>query len=99
MTYFELGNFLEKIIREYEFSNIKNIDSKVIKKYIENDNGELANFVFFRAQQIEDISKQAKTGTLTIRRNRTKTTLTLITCTNNDSTTQTIYVASLVNVS
>ena len=32
MTYFELGNFLEKIIREYEFSNIKNIDSKVIKK-------------------------------------------------------------------
>lgn len=49
--------------------------------------------------QIEDISKQAKTGTLTIRRNRTKTTLTLITCTNNDSTTQTIYVASLVNVS
>lgn len=49
--------------------------------------------------QIEDISKQAKTGTLTIRRNRSKTTLTLITCTNNDSTTQTIYVASLVNVS
>ena len=49
--------------------------------------------------QIEDISKQAKTGTLTIKRNRNKTTLTLITCTNNDSTTQTIYVASLVNVS
>ena len=49
--------------------------------------------------QIEDISKQAKTGTLTIKRNKTKTTLTLITCTNNDSTTQTIYVASLVNVS
>lgn len=48
--------------------------------------------------QIEDISKQAKTGTLTIKRNRNKTTLTLITCTNNDSTTQTIYVASLVNV-
>lgn len=57
MTYFELGNFLEGIIREYEFRNIKNIDSKVIKKYIENDNGELADFVFFRAQQIEDISK------------------------------------------
>lgn len=49
--------------------------------------------------QIENISKQAKTGTLTIKRNRNKTTLTLITCTNNDSTTQTIYVASLVNVS
>lgn len=49
--------------------------------------------------QIEDISKQAKTGTLTIKRNINKTTLTLITCTNNDSTTQTIYVASLVNVS
>lgn len=49
--------------------------------------------------QIEDISKQAKTGTLTIKRNRNKTTLTLITCTNNDSTTQTIYVAGLVNVS
>ena len=48
--------------------------------------------------QIEDISKQAKTGTLTIKRNRNKTTLTLITCTNNDSTTQNIYVASLVNV-
>jgi len=49
--------------------------------------------------QIEDISKQAKTGTLTIKRNKNKTTLTLITCTNNDNTTQTIYVASLVNVS
>ena len=49
--------------------------------------------------QIENISKQAKTGTLTIKRNKNKTTLTLITCTNNDSTTQTIYVASLVNVS
>lgn len=49
--------------------------------------------------QIEDISKQAKTGTLTIKRNKNKTTLTLITCTNNDSTTQTIYVASLVGVS
>ena len=49
--------------------------------------------------QIENISKQAKTGTLTIKRNKNKTTLTLITCTNNDNTTQTIYVASLVNVS
>ena len=37
--------------------------------------------------QIENISKQAKTGTLTIKRNKNKTTLTLITCTNNDSTT------------
>ena len=32
-----------------------------------------------------------------IYRNYEKTTLTLITCTNNDSTTQTIYIAELIN--
>ena len=47
--------------------------------------------------QITNIYKQPKTGTLAIYRNYDKTTLTLITCTNNDSTTQTIYIAELIN--
>lgn len=48
--------------------------------------------------KIVNIERQAKTGKITIKRNKNKTTLTLITCTNNDDTTQTIYVAELVSV-
>ena len=47
--------------------------------------------------QITNIYKQPKTGKLAIYRNYDKTTLTLITCTNNDPTTQTIYIAELIN--
>lgn len=47
--------------------------------------------------QITNIYKQPKTGKLAIYRNYDKTTLTLITCTNNNSTTQTIYIAELIN--
>ena len=47
---------------------------------------------------ITSIYKQQKTGKIAIYRNTEKTTLTLITCTNNDSTTQTIYIAELVSV-
>ena len=47
--------------------------------------------------QITNIYKQPKTGKLAIYRNYDKTTLTLITCTKNDSTTQTIYIAELIN--
>ncbi len=47
---------------------------------------------------IVNIYTQPKIGKLAIYRNYDKTTLTLITCTNNDSTTQTIYIAELVNI-
>lgn len=47
---------------------------------------------------IINIYTQPKTGTLAIYRDYNKTTLTLITCTNNDSTTQTIYIAELTNI-
>ena len=47
---------------------------------------------------IVNIYKQPKVGKLAIYRNYDKTTLTLITCTNNDSTTQTIYIAELVSI-
>ncbi|MBO5138401.1 MAG: sortase [Bacilli bacterium] len=48
---------------------------------------------------IVNIYKQNKTGKIAIYRNYDKTTLTLVTCTNNDDKTQTIYVAELVSVS
>ena len=48
--------------------------------------------------KIVNIYKQPKTGKLAIYRNYDKTTLTLITCTNNDSKSQTIYIAELDNV-
>ena len=48
--------------------------------------------------QIVNIYKQPKTGSLAIYRDYEKTTLTLITCTNWDSTSQTVYIAELVNV-
>jgi len=41
--------------------------------------------------------KQEKTGTITIYRNSNKNTLTLITCTNNDATTQTVYIFEIDN--
>ena len=47
---------------------------------------------------ITNIYTQPKTGKLAIYRDYSKTTLTLITCTNNDSTTQTIYIAELTNI-
>ncbi len=47
---------------------------------------------------IVNIYTQPKVGKLAIYRDYDKTTLTLITCTNNDSTTQTIYIAELVNI-
>ena len=48
--------------------------------------------------QIVNIYKQPKTGSIAIYREYEKTTLTLITCTNWDSTSQTVYIAELVNV-
>lgn len=45
-----------------------------------------------------NIYKAAKTGTISIYRNSKRTTLTLVTCTNNDSTTQTIYIGELESV-
>lgn len=48
--------------------------------------------------KIANIYTQPKTGTLAIYRDYDKTTLTLITCTNNDSTTQTVYIAELINI-
>jgi sortase A len=48
--------------------------------------------------EIKNIYTQPKTGKLAIYRNYDKTTLTLITCTNNDSTTQTVYISELTNI-
>ena len=48
--------------------------------------------------KITNIYKQEKVGTVAIYRNYDKTTLTLITCTNFDSKTQTIYISELVSV-
>ena len=48
--------------------------------------------------KIVNIYKQPKTGVLAIYRNYDKTTLTLITCTNNDSKSQTVYIAELESV-
>ena len=47
--------------------------------------------------KIVNIYTQPKTGVIGIYRNTNKTTLTLITCTNNDKTTQTIYIAELID--
>ncbi len=48
--------------------------------------------------EIVNIYKQEKTGKIAIYRNYNKTTLTLVTCTNFDKATQTIYIAELQNV-
>ena len=48
--------------------------------------------------KIVNIYTQPKVGNIAIYRDYSKTTLTLITCTNNDSTTQTVYIAELSNI-
>lgn len=48
--------------------------------------------------KITNIYKQEKTGKIAIYRDYKKTTLTLITCTNFESTTQTVYIAELINI-
>ena len=48
--------------------------------------------------KIVNIYKQPKVGTVAIYRNYDETTLTLITCTNYDDTTQTVYIAELINI-
>ena len=48
--------------------------------------------------KITNIYKEKNTGTISIKRNYDKTTLTLITCTKDDSSTQTIYIAELYTV-
>lgn len=47
--------------------------------------------------QIIKIYTQPKTGQIGIYRDHNKTTLTLVTCTNTDKTTQTIYIAELIS--
>ncbi len=48
--------------------------------------------------KIVNIYKEKKDGSINIYRDNSKTTLTLITCTRNDKTTQTIYIAELIGV-
>ncbi len=48
--------------------------------------------------KIVNIYTDAKDGTVTIYRNESKNTMTLITCTKDDDTKQTIYILELVNV-
>ena len=48
--------------------------------------------------KITNIYKEKNTGTVSIKRYYDKTTLTLITCTKDDSSTQTIYIAELYTV-
>ncbi|MCI8347249.1 MAG: sortase [Bacilli bacterium] len=48
--------------------------------------------------KIVNIYKEPKVGQIAIYRNKNRTTLTLVTCTNNDSTTQTIYISELQSV-
>ena len=48
--------------------------------------------------RIVNIYTQPKVGKIAIYRNYDKTTLTLITCTNTSSTTQTIYIAELISI-
>lgn len=48
--------------------------------------------------KITNIYKQKKTGTIAIYRNYSKTTLTLVTCTNNNNTSQTVYISELESI-
>lgn len=48
--------------------------------------------------KIVNIYTAPKVGQIAVYRNKNRTTLTLVTCTNNDSTTQTIYISELESI-
>ena len=48
--------------------------------------------------EIKDIYKEDRDGTITIKRDLTKTTLTLVTCSYKDKAHQTVYIAELKNI-
>ena len=64
------------------------------------EKGDIAN-VYFKGMKytykLVNIYTQPKVGTVNIYRNPKKSTLTLITCTNHDNTTQTIYILELIS--
>jgi LPXTG-site transpeptidase (sortase) family protein len=69
------------------------------KLYLLN-NGDIASIYYKQKKynyRIISIYTQPKIGKLAIIKRTTKNTLTLITCTNNDSTTQTVYIAELID--
>lgn len=58
--------------------------------YIEYNN---INYTY----EISNIYTVPKTGNVEVKRDKNKSTLTLITCTKNDNTTQTVYIADLIS--
>ena len=61
-----------------------------------NDTATVSYKGYVYTYKIKKIYKQKKTGVIGIDRDFNKTTLTLVTCTNNDNKSQTIYIAELV---
>ena len=77
----------------YKYTKLKaEFNNKIGDKAYVSYNGKKYEY------EIKNIYTQPKTGKLAIYRNYDKTTLTLITCTNNDSTTQTVYISELTNI-
>lgn len=70
---------------------------KNLYKLSKNDNA----YVYYKnvkyTYKIVNIYTQAKDGSVAIYRDYSKTTLTLVTCTKNDKTKQTVYIAELIN--
>ena len=63
--------------------------------------GDIANIIYNNKKyiyQITNIYTQEKKGSLTIYRDTSKRTLTLITCTKDDKTSQTVYILELIGV-
>ena len=64
------------------------------------NNGDIVNIYYNNVKytyKITNIYTQPKTGEVNIYRDREKTTLTLITCTKNDDTTQTVYICEQIS--
>ena len=92
-------NLAESLKNEY----VIKVEGIVVERESKNSKlktGDIAE-VTYRSKKYTykfvSIYKQNKTGKIAIYRNYEKTTLTLITCTNYDSKTQTVYIAELIN--
>ena len=82
------------VISAFEYDANDNLIKEIDGEEYGSDNAKGKTYTY----KITNIYTQPKVGKIAIYRNYDKTTLTLITCTNHDSTTQTIYIAELESI-
>ena len=98
----DISDYPDKINGNFILAGHSGTSNVAYFKYLYKLNkGDTANIIYNNKKytyQITNIYTQEKKGSLTIYRDTSKTTLTLITCTKDDKTSQTVYILELIGV-